>query len=99
MTTRYPEHELSGVFASMHEGGHALYEHNVDPALERTPLCRGTSLALHESQSRMFENLVGRSIAVLALGLPARAASSSPSSSATSSSRASTGRSTRWSRR
>ena len=58
----------------MHEGGHALYEHNVDPALERTPLCRGTSLALHESQSRMFENLVGRSLVLLALGLPARPA-------------------------
>ena len=61
MTTYYPEQEMRGVFAAMHEGGHALYEHNVDPALERTPLCRGTSLALHESQSRMFENLVGRS--------------------------------------
>ena len=63
MTTYYPEGELEGIFAAMHEGGHALYEHNVDPALERTPLCRGTSLALHESQSRMFENLVGRSLA------------------------------------
>ena len=62
MTTYYPEHEMRGVFAAMHEGGHAIYEHNVDPSLERTPLCRGTSLALHESQSRMFENLVGRSI-------------------------------------
>jgi carboxypeptidase Taq len=62
MTTYYPQDEMRGVFAAMHEGGHALYEHNVDPALERTPLCRGTSLALHESQSRMFENLVGRSI-------------------------------------
>ena len=61
MTTRWPEHELSGVFAAMHEGGHAIYEHNVSQTLERTPLCRGTSLALHESQSRMFENLVGRS--------------------------------------
>ena len=74
MTTRYPEHEMRGVFAAMHEGGHALYEHNVDPALERTPLCRGTSLALHESQSRMFENLVGRSIALVELGLPGDAA-------------------------
>lgn len=62
MTTFYPEGEMRGIFAAMHEGGHALYEHNVDPALERTPLCRGTSLALHESQSRMFENIVGRSI-------------------------------------
>ena len=70
MTTRYPLHELSGIFASMHEGGHALYEHNVDQALERTPLCRGTSLALHESQSRMFENLVGRSIQFWRWGYP-----------------------------
>src|SRR5262249_12632056 len=51
MTTRYPEGELSGLFAAMHEGGHALYEHNVNQTLERTPLCRGVSLALHESQS------------------------------------------------
>jgi carboxypeptidase Taq len=70
VTTRYPEHEFSSVFASMHEGGHALYEHNVDPALERTPLCRGTSLALHESQSRMFENLVGRNIHFWRWGYP-----------------------------
>ncbi|HWQ02385.1 MAG TPA: carboxypeptidase M32 [Gaiellaceae bacterium] len=62
MTTYYPESEMRGVFAAMHEGGHALYEHNVSPSLERTPLCRGVSLGLHESQSRMFENLVGRSI-------------------------------------
>jgi carboxypeptidase Taq len=70
MTTRYPEDEFGGIFAAMHEGGHALYEHNVDPALERTPLCRGVSLALHESQSRMFENLVGRSIAFWRWGYP-----------------------------
>ena len=74
MTTRYPEHEFGSVFAAMHEGGHALYEHNVDPALERTPLCRGTSLALHESQSRMFENLVGRSIQWWRWALPGGAA-------------------------
>jgi carboxypeptidase Taq len=60
LTTRYPENQL-GLFATMHEAGHGLYEHLVDPALERTPLCRGASLALHESQSRMWENLVGRS--------------------------------------
>ncbi len=61
LTSRYPEHELMGLFATMHEYGHGLYEHQVDPALERTPLARGTSLAIHESQSRMWENLVGRS--------------------------------------
>ena len=46
----------------MHESGHGLYEHQIDPSLERTPLGRGTSLGLHESQSRMWENLVGRSL-------------------------------------
>ena len=45
----------------MHECGHGLYENGVDPALERTPLARGASLGLHESQSRLWENLVGRS--------------------------------------
>jgi carboxypeptidase Taq len=69
MTTNYSEREFS-VFAPLHEGGHALYEHNVDPALERTPLCRGVSLALHESQSRMFENLVGRSLPFWRWGYP-----------------------------
>jgi carboxypeptidase Taq len=70
MTSRYPEDELSGVFAAMHEGGHALYEHNVSKTLERTPLCRGASLALHESQSRMFENLVGRGLPFWGWGYP-----------------------------
>ena len=70
MTTRYLLTEFSSIFASMHEGGHALYEHNISPALERTPLCRGASLALHESQSRMFENLVGRSIEFWRWGYP-----------------------------
>jgi carboxypeptidase Taq len=70
MTSRYPEDELSGVFATMHEGGHALYEHNVSQALERTPLCRGVSLALHESQSRLSENLVGRGLPFWRWGYP-----------------------------
>jgi carboxypeptidase Taq len=45
----------------MHECGHGLYEHGVSQSLERTPLCHGVSSALHESQSRLWENLVGRS--------------------------------------
>jgi carboxypeptidase Taq len=62
ITTRYYEDFLNpAVFGSMHEFGHGLYEHQVSPALERSPLCRGASLGLHESQSRMWENLVGRS--------------------------------------
>src|SRR5438067_859890 len=61
LTTRFQEHNLSGVFASMHEFGHGLYERQVAPELDRTPLAGGASAALHESQSRMWENLVGRS--------------------------------------
>jgi carboxypeptidase Taq len=61
LTTRYHETNLDGLFASMHECGHGLYEHGVSRELERTPLARGTSLGMHESQSRLWENLVGRS--------------------------------------
>ena len=46
----------------MHEFGHGLYEHQVGRELDRTPLGRGASLGMHESQSRMWENLVGRSL-------------------------------------
>ncbi len=61
ITTRYLDDFLnSALFGSMHEFGHGLYERQVDPSLERTPLARGTSMAWHESQSRMWENLVGR---------------------------------------
>jgi carboxypeptidase Taq len=62
VTTRYFDHSLDGLFATMHEVGHGLYEHQVDPSLERSPLGSGTSLGIHESQSRMWENLVGRSL-------------------------------------
>jgi carboxypeptidase Taq len=62
LTTRFKEHDVSdALFSTMHEFGHGIYERNVDPALERTLLCRGASMALHESQSRLWENLVGRS--------------------------------------
>jgi carboxypeptidase Taq len=62
LTTRFFETNLDGLFATMHETGHGLYEHQIDLSLERTPLARGASLGLHESQSRMWENLVGRSL-------------------------------------
>jgi carboxypeptidase Taq len=61
ITTRYAEDNLGGLFGGMHEFGHGLYEHGSDPSLERTPLAGGVSLGLHESQSRLWENLVGRS--------------------------------------
>ena len=62
ITTRYFEDNLDGLFGTMHEFGHGLYEHQIDPTLERSPLARGASLGMHESQSRMWENLVGRSL-------------------------------------
>ncbi len=63
ITTRvFSNHLSSAVCSTMHEAGHALYEMGVDPALARTPLAGGVSLAIHESQSRMWENLVGRSM-------------------------------------
>lgn len=62
ITTRInPEFLNSGLFSTLHEGGHAIYEQGVSPELERTPLATGASLAIHESQSRMYENLIGRS--------------------------------------
>src|SRR3954465_11103030 len=61
LTTRYHAEDLSSIFSSLHECGHGLYEHGIDPALERTPLCNGVSMSLHESQSRMVENIIGRS--------------------------------------
>jgi carboxypeptidase Taq len=62
LTTRYFDDNLDGLFGTMHECGHGLYEHGVARELERTPLASGASLALHESQSRMWENMVGRSL-------------------------------------
>jgi carboxypeptidase Taq len=63
ITTRYEaDHPLATLFSTMHEAGHAMYEQGIDPSFERTPLAGGTSLAVHESQSRMWENLVGRSL-------------------------------------
>ncbi|HLF73547.1 MAG TPA: carboxypeptidase M32 [Anaerolineales bacterium] len=63
ITTRFEsDSPLAILFSSMHEAGHAMYEQGVSPDYERTPLAGGTSLAVHESQSRMWENLVGRSL-------------------------------------
>jgi carboxypeptidase Taq len=61
ITARFDDHNLTGLFALLHETGHGLYEYGVDPALARTTLDSGVSLGVHESQSRLWENLVGRS--------------------------------------
>ncbi|GIV90598.1 MAG: carboxypeptidase Taq [Chloroflexus sp.] len=62
ITTRINEHDLGdGLFSTLHESGHAMYEQGIDPAFEGTPLCNGVSAGVHESQSRLWENLIGRS--------------------------------------
>jgi len=62
ITTRVDEQFLpTALFGTLHECGHALYEQGVSQNLERSPLASGASLGVHESQSRLWENLVGRS--------------------------------------
>jgi carboxypeptidase Taq len=81
ITTRYSRNYLpSSLFGTLHETGHALYEQGVDPAYTRTPLATdlpglyavgGVSFGAHESQSRLWENHVGRSREFWALHYPA----------------------------
>jgi carboxypeptidase Taq len=62
ITTRYHEKDfLSSLFSTLHEAGHALYEAGCREDMAGTPLGRFASLGVHESQSRLWENLVGRS--------------------------------------
>ena len=62
ITTRVIEDQVTScMFSTMHEAGHAMYQQGIDWELRRTLLAGGASLAIHESQSRMWENLVGRS--------------------------------------
>lgn len=63
VTTRVDKHFLqAALMASIHEGGHALYEQGSAPTLARTPIAGGASMGAHESQSRMWENAIGRSL-------------------------------------
>ena len=62
VTTRVFEHDLSScLFSCIHEGGHGLYEQGLLPKYYGTPLAEPVSLGIHESQSRLWENCVGRS--------------------------------------
>ena len=60
LTTRYAEDDVFAVIAALHEFGHALYERQIPTELARTNLGRGTSMSIHESQSKLWENHVGR---------------------------------------
>jgi carboxypeptidase Taq len=63
ITTRVNKYDLSeALFGSLHEAGHAMYEQGINPQFEGTPLAEGASMGLHESQSRLWENLVGRNL-------------------------------------
>lgn len=71
VTTRVaPDQFAFAFFASLHEGGHALYEQGLPAHLAETPLGQAVSLGVHESQSRLWENLVGRSLAFWRFFLP-----------------------------
>ena len=61
LTTHTADGDLMSLFSTMHEFGHGVYEFDIDERYGRTPLGRGTSSVIHESQSRTWENLVGRS--------------------------------------
>ena len=62
ITTNYDTHNVaSSMFSVLHEGGHAMYELGIRDDLQYTCLAGGVSMGVHESQSRFFENLIGRS--------------------------------------
>ncbi len=62
ITTRFqPDFLANSLFSTIHESGHAMYEQGIDMSYEATPLGGGVSAGVHESQSRLWENVVGRS--------------------------------------
>lgn len=62
ITNRAFSHDLrESIFSTLHEMGHGLYEQGIDPELSGTPLAAGASSGMHESQSRLWENIIGRS--------------------------------------
>ena len=71
ITTHYHEKSFaSSMYSVIHEGGHALYELNIGDDIKYSPLGGGASMSIHESQSRFFENIIGRSEAFLTYILP-----------------------------
>lgn len=61
-TNHYYEHNLeNAIFSTVHEGGHGIYEQGISDEISETPLGSGASMGMHESQSRFYENIIGRS--------------------------------------
>lgn len=71
ITVKYHENDVaSAIYAILHEGGHALYEQNLNPEWRYTPIGRNASYGIHEAQSRFIENMIGRSPEFLRFYLP-----------------------------
>ena len=69
-THYYEDHPTFSMFSTIHEGGHALYELGVEDAYNGTCLTGGASMGIHESQSRFYENIIGRSLEFIELIFP-----------------------------
>ena len=61
ITTSYRKKMDSSMFSVIHEAGHGLYELGISDEITQTPVGQGTSMGMHESQSRFLENIIGRS--------------------------------------
>ncbi|OAA29743.1 peptidase M32 [Kosmotoga arenicorallina S304] len=71
VTTGYkPSDFTASLYGTIHEGGHALYEQGISPELKWTPLADGASMGIHESQSRLMENIIGKSYEFLSFFYP-----------------------------
>lgn len=71
-TTKYlPNNLPSAILSTVHEVGHATYEHDIDPKYDGMILSNGVSSGMHESQSRLFENYLGRTLSFWKANYPA----------------------------
>lgn len=70
ITNRYQPRSLEFVFSALHEGGHGIYEQGIAGEIGQTRLDDGASLGIHESQSRLWENIIGRSLPFWELFFP-----------------------------
>ena len=70
ITTRFQEDVSASMYSVIHEGGHALYELGVEDRYQGTALQGGASMSIHESQSRFYENIIGRSLPFCRAVLP-----------------------------
>ncbi|HEX4325078.1 MAG TPA: carboxypeptidase M32 [Gaiellaceae bacterium] len=70
LTTRFDDDQLTGILSCLHEFGHGLYDRQLDPRYSRTPVAEGASYGFHESQSRLWENVVGRRLSTWSFFYP-----------------------------